>query len=95
MKMEKLNGELRKFISLGRKISTLQIDPLPCEHPLKSSVPFRSGPFRSVPFSCERGLNFKLRIFGVNFRKIGAFKKNNRKTKNCVPEEAKSDYFVS
>ena len=56
MKMEKLNGELRKFISLGRKILTLQIDPLPCEHPLKSSVPFRSGPFRSVPFSCERGL---------------------------------------
>ena len=57
MKMEKLNGELRKFISLGRKILTLQIDPLPCEHPLKSSVPFRSGPFRSVPFSCERGLS--------------------------------------
>ena len=57
MKMEKLNGELRKFISLGRKILTLQIDPLPCEHPLKSSVPFRSGPFCSVPFSCERGLN--------------------------------------
>ena len=56
MKMEKLNGELRKFICLGRKILTLQIDPLPCEHPLKSSVPFRSGPFRSVPFSCERGL---------------------------------------
>ena len=71
MKMEKLNGELRKFISLGRKILTLQIDPLPCEHPLKSSVPFRSVPFwsvpfrsvpfrsvpfRSVPFSCERGL---------------------------------------
>ena len=56
MKMEKLNGELRKFISLGRKILTLQIDPLPCEQPLKSSVPFRSGPFRSVPFSCERGL---------------------------------------
>ena len=58
MEMEKLNGELRKFISLGRKILTLQIDPLPCEHPLKSSVPFRSGPFRSVPFSCERGLRF-------------------------------------
>ena len=57
MKMEKLNGELRKFISLGRKILTLQNDPLPCEHPLKISVPFRSGPFRSVPFSCERGLN--------------------------------------
>ena len=50
MKMEKLNGELRKFTSLGRKILTLQIDPLLCEHPLKSSVPFRSGPFRSVPF---------------------------------------------
>ena len=59
MKMEKLNGEHRKFISLGRKILTLQIDPLPCEHPLKSSVPFRSGPFRSVPFSCERGLNHR------------------------------------
>ena len=50
MKMENLNGELRKFISLGRKILTLQIDPLPCEHPLKSSVPSRSVPFRSVPF---------------------------------------------
>ena len=50
MKIEKLDGELRKFISLGRKILTLQIDPLPSEHPLKSSVPFRSGPFRSVPF---------------------------------------------
>ena len=70
MKMEKLNGELRKFISLGRKILTLQIDPLPCEHPLKSSVPFRSGPFRSVPFSCERGLNFSgptERIWAVRY----------------------------
>ena len=63
MKMEKLNGELRKFISLGRKILTLQIDPLPCEHPLKSSVPFRSGPFRSVPFSCERGLRIPVSYF--------------------------------
>ena len=60
MKMEKLNGELRKFISLGRKILTLQIDPLPCEHPLKSSVLVRSVPFRSVPFSCERGLSVSL-----------------------------------
>ena len=59
MKMEKLNGELRKFTSLGRKILTLQIDPLLCEHPLKSSVPFRSGPFRSVPFSCEGGLRLQ------------------------------------
>ena len=63
MKMEKLNGDLRKFISLGRKISTLQIDPLPCEHPLESSVPFRSGPFRSVPFSCERGLRSHIVIY--------------------------------
>ena len=46
----KTYGELRKFISLGRKILTLQIDPLPCEHPLESSVPFRSVPFWSVPF---------------------------------------------
>ena len=61
MKMEKLNGELRKFTFLGRKILTLQIDPLLCEHPLKSSVPFRSGPFRSVPFSCERGLSIQSR----------------------------------
>ena len=62
MKMEKLNDELRKFISLGRKILTLQIDPLPCEHPLKSSVPFRSGPFRSIPFSCEWGLTSTLTV---------------------------------
>ena len=66
MKMEKLNGELRKFMSLGRKILTLQIDPLPCEHPLKSSVPFRSGPFRSVPFSCERGLSEILNRFPLS-----------------------------
>ena len=47
--MEK-GGELTKFLSLGRKILTLQINPLPCEHPLKSSVPFRSVLVRSVPF---------------------------------------------
>ena len=45
--MEKLNGERRKCLSLGWKILTLHIVPLPCEHPLKSSVLVRSVPFRS------------------------------------------------
>ena len=75
MKMEKLNGEHGKFLSLGRKILTLQIDPLPCEQPLKSFVPFRSVlvrsvpvrsvpfvPFRSVPF---RSVPFRSRVNGA------------------------------
>ena len=68
MKMEKLNGEHTKFLSLGRKILTLQIDPLPCEHPLKSSVPLRSGPFWSVPF---RSVPFRSVPFrSVPFRSV-------------------------
>ena len=48
-----------------------------------------------LPYSLFGTFNFKLLIFGVNFRKISAFKKNNKETKTCVPEEAMSDLFVS
>ena len=37
---------------MGRKVLTLHVDPLSCEHPLKSSVPFWS-----IPFLWERGLS--------------------------------------
>ena len=69
-KNEKLNDKLRKSLSLSRKILTLHIDPLPCEHPLKSSVPFWSVPFRfrvngALILKCQRWRYVWHKLFSI------------------------------